>query len=403
MLCPLESLRLSRSACDTSLRRSNFPPCLHLNPCNAPDFAALSRRFGLSGTLVHAAPHGSGHINDTFAVTHELAGVRTRHILQRINDSVFRQVPELMENIVRVTSHQRHRLEAAGVDDSARRALAVIPADSGAPYWENGDGRPWRCYRFIEGARTYDQVESPLQAREAARAFARFQKLLVDLPGGRLHETIPNFHHTRDRFARFAAAVNADPCNRAAGVRSEIAFLMQREADCAVVVDAIAAGTVPERVTHNDTKLNNVMMDEQTGEGICVIDLDTVMPGSLLYDFGDMVRTATNPAAEDDAGSGRVRMEMGMFEALVAGFLEEAAEVMVPAEVELLAFSGKLLTLELALRFLTDHLQGDAYFRIHRRHHNLDRARAQIELVRSIEAQQAAMEACVRRALGGTK
>jgi Ser/Thr protein kinase RdoA (MazF antagonist) len=238
-------------------------------------------------------------------------------------------------------------------------------------------------------------VRSPEQAYAAAKSFGAFQSLLADLPGGRLHETIPDFHHTPARFARFQQALAQDAHGRAAAAVPEIAFALARAHEVSVVVDALRDGTLPERVTHNDTKLNNVLLDDITQEGVCVIDLDTVMPGSVLYDFGDLVRTSTSPAAEDEIDLTKVQMQLPMFAALVKGYLESAGGFLTPKEKELLPFAGKLITFEIGLRFLTDWLEGDTYFKIKRPTHNLDRARTQFKLVESIEAQLPAMQALV--------
>jgi Ser/Thr protein kinase RdoA (MazF antagonist) len=236
-------------------------------------------------------------------------------------------------------------------------------------------------------------VESPQQAFQAARAFGRFQKLLADLPAPRLHDTIPGFHHTPQRFAKLEAAIAADPANRARLAESEIEFALNHKAMAGVL---LAAG-LPERVTHNDTKLNNVMLDDKTGEGICVIDLDTVMPGLAPYDFGDIVRTSTSPAKEDERDLSKVQMQFPMFEALARGYLETAAEFLTKAERQLLVLSGKLITFEIGIRFLTDYLEGDSYFKVHREGHNLDRCRTQFKLVESIERQEGAMNKLVEK------
>ena len=241
-----------------------------------------------------------------------------RYIHQRINHHIFREPEQVMANIVRVTRVRRGAVRVAG-GDPARETLTVIPALDGQPYYRTADGDTWRTYLFIEGARTYDQVEEVRHVYTAANAFGHFQRLLAGLPGERLHETIPGFHHTAQRFAAFVQALERDAHNRAAAARAEIDFILACSADARVVVDLLAEGRIPERVTHNDTKLNNVMIDERTGEGICVIDLDTVMPGSALYDFGDLVRTGAVTGAEDEpdlcrpAGLGAVRVRDARF------------------------------------------------------------------------------------------
>jgi aminoglycoside phosphotransferase (APT) family kinase protein len=358
----------------------------------ALDLAALSGAFSLLGRFRAGAPYGSGHINDTFVVTMDQAGAPVRYILQRINHRIFRDVPALMENIQRVTEHAARRVAGNGGDDAARRTLTLVSTREGRAVHRDATGGWWRCYLFIEGARTHDLIEHPRQAREAAQAFGEFQKLLADLPGSRLHETIPDFHHTRRRFENLQKAIGADVRGRAAAARAEIAFVAEREAMVDVLLDLQAAGEMPERITHNDTKLNNVMIDAVTETGICVIDLDTVMPGLALYDFGDMVRSAVNAAAEDERDLARVEARLPFFEALVEGYVAAARSFLVPAESAHLAFSGRLITFEIGMRFLTDFLEGDVYFKTKRPGHNLDRARNQFALLRSLEAQRATME-----------
>jgi aminoglycoside phosphotransferase (APT) family kinase protein len=370
------------------------------NPCvveSKPkhNLRTVASAFELRGDFVAAEPYGSGHINDTYAVTLNQAGAQVRYIFQRINHIVFKQPVALMENIGRVTTHLRRKLEQRGESQVARRTLTLMPTREGGTWHVDTDGNTWRCYIFIEGAKTYDQIESPPQALAAARAFGEFQKLLADLPAPRLHDTIPGFHDTRGRFDALRRAIAADARNRAAGVKQEILFCLDHEPMVDVLLQARARGELPERVTHNDTKLNNVMLDDETGEGICVIDLDTVMPGLTLYDFGDMCRTACCPTSEDERDLSRVEMRMDMFEALVTGYLQSAGEFLVAAEREQLVFSASLITFEIGLRFLTDHLEGDKYFKIHRESHNLDRARVQFKMVESFERNEAAMNRVV--------
>ncbi|HTX53594.1 MAG TPA: aminoglycoside phosphotransferase family protein [Candidatus Baltobacteraceae bacterium] len=361
------------------------------------DLGAIAQGFPSLGRFQGGGPYGSGHINDTFAVIFDRAGTLTRYIFQRINHRIFKDVPALMDNIQRVTAHAATKAHAASGADVSRRVLTLVPARDGRPFHQDPHGSYWRCYLFIEKARTYDVIENPKQAYEAARAFGAFQQMLVDLPGNRLHETIPFFHHTRQRFEALRAAVAADRRGRRPAAASELEFAFAREGLVDVLLDLQECGEIPERVTHNDTKLNNVMLDDATQEGICVIDLDTVMPGLALYDFGDMVRSATSVAAEDDRDLGRVAMRMPIYEALVAGYLASAGRFLNAAERAHLAFSGKLITFEIGLRFLTDYLEGDVYFKTKRPGHNLDRARNQFALVRSIEQQEPAMQAVVER------
>ena len=346
------------------------------------DVRSVAREFQIGGEFVQAAPYGSGHINDTYCVIYNQAGTRPRYILQRINHKVFQNPSAVMANVQRVTFHLAGKL--AGEPDFSRRALSLIPARDGRPFVLDAHGNYWRTYLFIEKAQCYDTVQSTQQAFEAAKAFGRFQKLLADLPAPRLRDTIPDFHHTPKRFAALESATQEDIVNRAHAAKAEIEFALKHKAMTSVLLDA----NLPERVTHNDTKLNNVMLDETTGEGICVIDLDTVMPGFALYDFGDMVRATTSPAKEDERDLSKVNMQFPMFEALARGYLESASSFLTNAEKSLLAFSGKLITFEIGIRFLRDYLVGDSYFKVHREGHNLDRCRAQFKLVESIAHQE---------------
>lgn len=353
------------------------------------DIRAVARQFQIDGEFRSAESYGSGHINDTYCAVFDQAGTSTRYVLQRINHSIFKQPVALMENIQRVTAHLAGKM--AGERDFSRRVLTLIPARNGLYYYHDEQGNYWRAYLFIEKARSFDAVESPRQAFEAAKTYGRFQKLLADLPAPRLHDTIPDFHHTPKRFAALVKAVENDAANRAELAKAEIDFALQR----ASITDVLINAKLPERVTHNDTKFNNVMLDDVTGEGICVVDLDTLMPGLALYDFGDMVRTTTSPAKEDECDLTRVKMQFPMFEALVRGYLTSAGDFLTPSEKKLLAFSGKLITFEIGIRFLTDFLEGDTYFKVHRKGHNLDRCRTQFKLVESIEQQEEQMEALI--------
>ncbi len=346
--------------------------------------------------FVNARSYGSGHINDTYHATFDQAGQPVRFIVQRINHHVFKHPVELMENVSRVTRHALDTLRAANDPQAHRRTLTCIPALDGKPYAIDPDGNFWRVYPFIERARGHDELESSEQAYQAARAFGAFQNLAATLGGPRLHETIPDFHHTPKRLLALEAAIAADTHGRASQVAAEIAFARARAADCPRITDLIAAGTIPERVTHNDTKLNNVLLDDESAEGICVIDLDTTMPGCALYDFGDMVRAATPTTREDDGDSAKIGIRLDRFEALVRGYLSTAT-FLNPAEIEHLAFSGKLLTFECGIRFLTDFLQGDTYFKTTRPGHNLDRCRNQFAFVSVIESHLPQMDDIVAR------
>ena len=360
-------------------------------------FNEIAAAFPCPGTYLGEAPYGSGHINDTYRVVYEQDGQEVHYIHQRINKNIFKNVPGLMENIGRVTRHQRKKFEEAGADEIDRRVLTLVPTVDGKDYFVDAHGDFWRTYVFVEDAVGIDVIENTDQAYESAKAFGEFQCQLANMPG-RLNDTIPNFHHTRSRYNTLMQAIAEDTHGRAANVQAEIAFAKAREEIVDVVIDLMASGEIPERVTHNDTKLNNVLIDTTTGKGMCVIDLDTVMPGSVLYDFGDMIRTTTNQAAEDEPDLSKIEMNVDYFEALVKGYLETASGFLTPKERELLPFSGQLITFEIGLRFLTDYLQGDVYFKTHRDGQNIDRCRKQFKMVESMEEQmdamQKIMEAC---------
>jgi hypothetical protein len=351
------------------------------------DIAPLCRRFQILGDFVSASPYGTGHINETHAVIFNQGGTRMRYIFQRLNTNIFKDPHGLTDNVVHVTSHIRKKLTAANIKAVSRRVLIPIAANDGGYFVDDPEYGFWRAYIFIEGGTTYDVLEHEMQAYKAALAFGEFQSQLADYAGPRLTETIPNFHNTPKRFEAFQRAVAEDVQGRAKDVQPEIEFALSRKPLADRLLSLQRAGDVPERITHNDTKLNNVMLDDTTGEGICVIDLDTVMPGMSLYDFGDMVRTACNPVAEDCPEYTKVVARLDMFKALAAGYLKGTAGTLLPVERENLVTAGELLTYECGIRFLMDHLQGDVYFRIHRPNHNLDRCRTQFELVRSLERQ----------------
>ncbi len=362
------------------------------------DIREVVEFFHLRGAFVSAAPFGSGHINDTYRITMLDHGVEVRYIIQWINHHVFKNPAAVMANIERVTAHLHRKLAAAGVGDTSRRALTLVPTRQGANHAVDAAGNTWRCFKAIEGVLSVNQIEHPRQAYEAARAFGEFQQLLADLPAPRLLDTIPDFHHTRSRFEALRAAIAADAAQCVARARPEIEFALAREPMVDVLLQAQARGEIPERVTHNDTKLNNILLDEATGAGLCVIDLDTVMPGLTLYDFGDLCRTATCPTAEDETDLAKVEMLPEMFAALVQGYLASAGAFLCRAEREHLVFSARLITFEIGLRFLADFLQGDIYFKTHRPGHNLDRARVQFKMVASFEQHEPQMHAIVKAA-----
>ena len=292
------------------------------------------------------------------------------------------------------TKHLRKKIVEAGGDPN-RETLTLIPTNDGKSFYQAPSGDCYRLYRFIENAVSYDAAETPAMFAASAHAFGKFQRMLSDFPSDQLYETIPNFHNTSDRLRQLREAIANDAAGRAASVKEEIDFYLARAHEVTLVTDAIADGSVPLRVTHNDTKLNNVMLDEVTGEGVCVIDLDTVMPGSLLYDYGDSMRFGASSGAEDEQDLSKIWFDLTYFEAYTDAFLEELGASITPREVELLAFSAKLMTMECGMRFLADHLNGDTYFRIHRENHNLDRTRTHIKLIRDMEAKMDQMQAIV--------
>ena len=361
----------------------------------APALRDVAAAFDLPGRWVASSPFGSGHIHLTVAAVFDQDGRRVRYVQQRINRTVFREPAQVIENVARVTEHQRAGLLRAGAQDAARRALELVPARAGGFAFVDDAGETWRTYRFIEGASSHDVIRSPDDACVVAEAFGRFQAALSDLPPPRLHETIPRFHDARARFEKLALTARADTVGRLVGCRRELEFVRAREAMVDRLPGLATRGVLPERNVHNDTKLNNVLLDDRTGEAVCVIDLDTVMPGLAVLDFADLARTATSASAEDERDLSRVALRPELFAALAEGFLRGTAGFMTPAERNELAFASRLLTLMLGMRFLADHLAGDRYFKVHREGHNLDRCRTQLRLVESMEAQASRMDEIV--------
>ncbi|HUU83541.1 MAG TPA: phosphotransferase [Phycisphaerae bacterium] len=358
---------------------------------------AVVGHFALSGELLAVEPCEGGHINESHLLTCRRSGGTVRLLLQRINDAVFSSPSLVMENIERVTAHLAQRLHAQGAADVDRRVLTLVPTDEGRPFHCDDAGSCWRIYRFIEGTHARQIVETPGQAEAAARAFGAFQRLLADFPGPRLHETIPGFHDTPKRFAALERAVETDRLNRAAEASAEIEFAFSRRSMASALLDLQGSGEIPERVVHNDAKVSNVLLDDSSGEALCVTDLDTVMPGTVLYDFGDMVRSMTSGAAEDEPNPSGVALRMPLFEALVRGYLDAAGPFLTAAERRHLVPAGKLITLEQGVRFLTDFLDGDTYYKTNRPGHNLDRCRTQLKLVESIVRREARMREFIER------
>jgi Ser/Thr protein kinase RdoA (MazF antagonist) len=364
--------------------------------------AEIAAQFDVAARFVDAVPYGSGHINDTYLSRWDQHGRCVRHIIQRINHHVFKAPEQLMENIDRVTRHVRGKLEASAGSNPDRECLSILRTIQGALVHRDDQGDYWRMYTFIDGTRTHDLCTAPHLAYEAAKAFGRFQRHLSDLPGERLHDTIPYFHHAPRRLQGLEQAVREDRHGRGASAREAVDFVFARAGLASLVTDRLERGVLPERITHNDTKLNNVLMDERTERAVCVIDLDTVMNGSVLYDFGDMVRTCGRTSAEDERDLDKVQFNLDAFEALARGYLQGAAGFLKPVEVELLVEAGRLITLTIGIRFLTDYLSGDVYFKTHRPGHNLDRARVHFRLVAEMEMRAARMHAIVDQAASWT-
>lgn len=347
--------------------------------------AEVVSRFQMGGRLVDVVPYGSGHIHDTFSVVVSESDRHGRYILQRINQHVLMSPVRLMENIVCVTRHLHDKLAAQAVSDPERRVLSLVPTVEGGNCHRDAEGHYWRGYRFIENATTFDVPEGPDHAYQAARAYGCFQAALMDLPVEQLHETIPDFHDTRKRYDVLVEAIESDRHDRAKAVRDELLFVREREAMVDVLVALNADGILPTRITHNDTKLNNVMIDDATGEGICVIDLDTVMPGLFLYDYGDCIRGAVGMCDEDESDVLTSGIDLGLYKAITEGYLSAVGGVLSPREIELLPLAARLMTLESGMRFLTDYLDGDVYFKTQREHQNLDRCRVQFAHVQAME------------------
>ncbi len=350
--------------------------------------AHIGARFEVQGTYVSSERYDGGHINDTYFATYRDGGVVRRYVHQRINTQVFPDVRGLGENIARVTQHIREKLESRGVADAHRRVLQLVRTRDGDDLLITPQGECWRTYVHVERTVPRMQVQCPADAFAAAKAFGEFAHALSDFSPGLLHETIPAFHDTPARFRALVRAVEADACNRAACAKSTIATALQFERLACALFDIAAAHRLPLRATHNDTKITNVLFDQDSGEAVCVVDLDTVMPGLTLFDVGELVRTAATHAAEDEPNPERVSVDPQLFRAVAAGFMQGATDGLCPAEREAFVVAGKVLAYENGIRFLSDHLSGDRYFRVHRRDHNLDRARAQFAIVASLERQE---------------
>ncbi|MFV0342507.1 MAG: phosphotransferase enzyme family protein [Anaerocolumna sp.] len=357
-------------------------------------------KFHFDGSLISYARYGNGHINDTFVINYKLEnGTPIRYILQRMNHDTFKHPEQLMENVVGVTQFLKQKI-VENKGDINRETMNIIPTKNHESFYIDSIGSYWRAYMFIEDTTCFDKVENPEDFYNSAKAFGHFQKLLADYPAHTLHETIPNFHNTPVRLQTLKNVIKEDILGRVAEVTEEIGFVMEREKFTHTLMGLYEQGELPLKVTHNDTKLNNIMIDNQTGSAICVIDLDTIMPGFSVNDFGDSIRFGANTGAEDEKDLSKITLDLSLFEVYVKGFLEGCQGSLTKNEVDMLAVGAKMMTLECGIRFLTDYLQGDTYFRIHRDKHNLDRARSQFKLVADMETKWEAMQDIVNKFRG---
>ena len=349
------------------------------------------KNYKLDSAVVECVPHGSGHINDTYLVVTETG---KRYIFQRINTTIFKNKIAVMENVSKVTTYLKAQIEKNG-GNPERETLNLIYTVDGVPYFEDETGF-YRMYCFVEGTISKDQVETPEDFYESAVAFGNFQNMLAEFPAEDLIETLPDFHNTKKRFERFCQVVAEDKCGRAHNALKEIRFVMDHEWLAKELCELAETGKLPLRVTHNDTKLNNVMLDETTGKGVCVVDLDTVMPGLSVNDFGDSIRFGASTAAEDEVDLTKVSCDMELFRIYTRGFLEGCKGRLTEEEIKALPLGAMTMTFECGMRFLTDYLEGDVYFKIHRPNHNLDRCRTQFTLVADMEQKREEMNAIVK-------
>lgn len=349
---------------------------------------ALSAYFNTKPT--YCEPYGNGHINDTFLVVAD-----KRYIMQRMNTRIFTKPAELMENVLGVTEHIRNKATKLGRADVERASLVVVPTLTGDNYFVGSEGDHWRLYEFTENTVTQEVVENKQDFYNCAVAFGQFQRMLADYPAEKLHETIVNFHNTPWRYDNLIKAVEADKMGRLAEVMPEVEFAKNRKDFACTLENAHKNGTLPLRVTHNDTKLNNILFDAETKAPVCVIDLDTVMPGYSVNDFGDSIRFGANTAVEDETDLSKVTLSLELFEEYAKGFIGGCDGSLTETELDLLPVGAMMMTFECGMRFLTDYLEGDTYFKIHREKHNLDRARNQFALVADMERKLPEMKAII--------
>lgn len=360
---------------------------------------AAAEAFAVKGRVLSCEPYGSGHINSTFLLVCQEEGQEHSYILQKMNHEVFKDIDGLMQNVKGVTAFLRRRIvEEKG--DPDRETLNLVPTKDGKDYYIDSQGGFWRAYLFIGGATCYNLVEKPEDFYQSGKAFGRFQCLLADYPADQLTETIPNFHNTPVRFETFEKAVEEDVMGRAGSVRREIQFVRERREEMGLALRLKAEGKLPVRVSHNDTKLNNIMIDDATGQALCIIDLDTIMPGFSIFDYGDSIRFGANTGEEDERDLSKVALSLPLFEVYTKGFLEGCEGRLTGTEMDMLPYGAKMMTLECGMRFLTDYLQGDVYFHTSREGHNLDRCRTQFALVADMESKWADMKGIVKKYQG---
>ncbi len=353
------------------------------------EIAILAAKQFNSDEITYIEPYGSGHINSTWLSVHKSAdGKEVKNLMQKISTVAFKKPDELMENIVGVTTFLRDKVDEDGT-------LTVIPTLDGKNFYIDEWDNYWRVYKFIDNATAYQQIENDNDFYTCGLAFGEFQQMLAEYPAEKLHETIVNFHNTPSRFADFKKALAEDKMGRAKDVQPEIDFVLAHECKADAITSKLESGEIPYRVTHNDTKLNNILIDDATGKAKCVIDLDTVMPGAAAYDFGDSIRFGASTGAEDETDLSKISVDVHLFEVFAKGYLSTANKFLTPAEKDSLVTGAYLMTLECGVRFLTDYLNGDVYFKIHREHHNLDRCRTQFKLVADMETKEAELRAIV--------
>ncbi len=358
------------------------------------ELESIFKRFNAEGNYLAGYSFGTGHIHDTYKIE-TIPGYRD-YLLQKLNNDIFRDIPGLQNNILRVTAHIREKLLKEGEKDIDRKCLTVIKTKEGKTWFQDDSSDYWRMFLFIPGHRTYDVVQNTAQAYEGGKAIGCFQSLLADLPGPRLNETIPFFHDIEKRLETFHRALKEDPVSRVEGVKNEISFVLARQEEMKTILKLGRQGKIPLRITHNDTKFNNVLLDKND-KALCLIDLDTVMSGYVHYDFGDSIRTVANTAAEDEEDLSRLSMNIEMYESFTKGYLKQVKNVLNKTEIEYLVYAPSLMTFIMGLRFLTDYISGDIYYKIHKSNHNILRARAQFRLVECFESKLDVMRSLISR------